>query len=211
MSRKQLLQIITLRLFLPAQLGFLRAKGDGAFKPYSRTNADVFYDDRDNGQVVIVPDSAISKQVGTANLVNAHRQGRDYTIPENQRDVVYDMIDEMLESGTALVVPHGQTKVQTSEYGKNDLTSRLFSGKRLGIKAQEYGDWQKNQGRNVNTFYMNEKLHSQAQKAPYLNRLCVYSPDGAFDVYGNGRLLDINIGAFGVRFEKTAEGRKQNH
>src|SRR3989338_5575547 len=110
MSRKQLLQIITLRLFLPAQLGFLRAKGDGAFKPYSRTNADVFYDDRDNGQVVIVPDSAISKQVGTANLVNAHRQGRDYTIPENQRDVVYDMIDEMLESGTALVVPHGQTK-----------------------------------------------------------------------------------------------------
>ena len=51
----------SLGMISPAQLGFLRAQeGKGTFNPYSRTNADVLYDDRSN-QVVIVPDGAISK------------------------------------------------------------------------------------------------------------------------------------------------------
>src|SRR3989344_8008797 len=138
----------------PAELGFLRTKeSQGIFKPYSRTSSDVFYDDRNN-QVVIVPDGAISRLVGVANLVDAHRPGKEYIIPKNQRDLVYAMVDEMLKSGIAFTAPEGQTQVQTSEFGKNDLTSRLFSDERLGIKAQEYGDWLKGQGRNVNTFFM---------------------------------------------------------
>ena len=191
----------------PAELGFLRTKeSQGIFKPYSRTSSDVFYDDRNN-QVVIVPDGAISKQVGIINLVDAHRQYREYVIPENQRDLVYAMVDEMLKSGIAFVAPHGLTEVQTSEFGKNDLTSRLFSDKGLGIEAQEYGDWLQSQGRNTNTFFMNEKNYSQAQKAPYLNRVRVCGPGFDFLVDGDYGSLYFNyFSAFGVRFEKTAEG-----
>ena len=47
----------------PAQLGFLRVQGENIFKPYSRTNADVLYDNRTH-EVVIVPNGAISKLVG---------------------------------------------------------------------------------------------------------------------------------------------------
>lgn len=193
----------------PAQIGFLRAKeGKGTFEPYSRTNADILYDDRTD-QAVIIPDRAISKLVGTANLVDAHRQGREYVIPENQRDLVYAMVDEMLKSGTAFTAPDGYTgytAVQTAEFGKNDLTSRLFSDKRLGIEAQEYGDWLQSQGRNVNSFFMDSKDYSRAQKAPYLNRLRVFGLDSDFGVGGNSMNLHNRNGAFGVRFEKTAEG-----
>ena len=195
-----------LGMISPAQFGFIRVKeSQGIFKPYSRTSSDVFYDDRNN-QVVIVPDGAISKQVGIINLVDAHRQVREYVIPENQRDLVYAMVDQMLKSGIAFIAPDGQTEIQTSEFGKNDLTSRLFSDKGLGIEAQEYGDWLQSQGRNTNTFFMNEKNYSQAQKAPYLNRVRVCGPVGGFFVDGSNRNLFNLDSAFGVRFEKTAEG-----
>ena len=132
-----------LEIVSPAQLGFLRAKeSKGTFKPYSRTNSDVFYDDRTDN-VVIVPDGDISKILIVSNLVEAHRQDKEYVIPENKKDLVYAMVDEMIKKGTAFVAPHGETEVKTSEFGKNDLTSKLFSDKRLGIEAQEYGDWLK--------------------------------------------------------------------
>lgn len=188
----------------PAQLGFLRAKeGKGTFNPYSRTDADVFYDDRTN-QVIIVPDEAISMLVGIANLVNAHRKNKEYVIPKNQRDLVYAMVDEMLKSGMAFTAPYGQTQVPTSEFGRDDLTSRLFSDKGLGIEAQGYGDWLQSQGRNAITFFMNDKGYSQAQKGPYVNRLRVFGP-GSFNVEG-ARYLVVDDGAFGVSFKKTAEG-----
>lgn len=194
-----------LEMVSPAQLGFLRAKGNGIFNPYSRTNADVLYDGRAN-QAVIVPGRAISKLVGTANLVDAHRQFKEYNIPENQRELVYAVADEMLKSGIAFIAPDGPTEIRTSEFGKNDLASRLFSDTSLGIEAQEYGDWLQSQGRAVISFLMDGKDYSRAQKAPYLNRLRVFGPDLDFGVYGYGRSLYINSGAFGVRFEKTAKG-----
>ncbi|MEK6947304.1 MAG: hypothetical protein AABX32_06880 [Nanoarchaeota archaeon] len=195
-----------LSLVSPAQDAFLRVKeNQGIFKPYSRTRADVFYDDRNN-QVIIVPGGAISRLVGTANLVDAHRQGREYVIPKNQRDLVYAMVDEMLKNGIAFTAPDGKTQVQTSEFGRNDLTSMLFSDKSLGIEAPEYGDWLQSQGKNVNTFFMDRNDYSRAQKAPYLNKLRVHGPDIDFVVDGDDRDLDDDSGAFGVRFEKTAEG-----
>ena len=194
-----------LSLISPAELGFLRTnESQGIFKPYSRTGADVLYDDRTD-KVVVVPDGAISKIVSTANLVDAHRENREYVIPQNQRERVYARVDEMLKSGIAFIAPDGKTTVLASEFGKNDLTSRLFSDKILGIEAQEYGDWLQSQGRNANTFFMDDKDYSRAQKAPYLNRLRVYGPGNGFGVYGNGRGLNSNNGAFGVRFEKAAE------
>ena len=193
----------------PSQLGFLRAKD---FSPdfsetmgSSITNTDIFYEGGD--RIILVPDGAITKLTGLVNLVKAHKQRKEYVIPENQRDLVYAMVDEMLKSGIAFVAPHGLTEVQTSEFGKNDLTSRLFSDKGLGIEAQEYGDWLQSQGRNTNTFFMNEKNYSQAQKAPYLNRVRVCGPGFDFLVDGDYGSLYFNyFSAFGVRFEKTAEG-----
>jgi len=191
----------------PAQLGFLRANDPyDTFNSYSRTDADVFYDDRGRGQVVIVPGEEISKLVGISNLVDAHRQGREYVIPEAQRDLVYAMVDEMLKSGIAFVAPDGRTEVQTSKFGKNDLTSRLFSDPDLGIDAQEYGDWLKSKGKDANTFYMDVSDYSKVQKGPYLNRLRVYGHDFDFNVLGINWFLNLNYGAFGVHFEKSAEG-----
>ncbi len=195
-----------LHLISPAEHGFLRVnEGKGTFKPYSRENADVFYDDR-NTQVVIIPNGAISKHVGVANLVDAHRQGREYIIPKNQRESVYVMVDEMLKNSIAFVAPHGQTRVLTSEFGKQDLTLKLFSDERLGIEAQKYGDWLLSQKRDANTFFVDSKDYSRTQRAPYLNRLRVFGPGSDFDVNGSYGDLDYDSGAFGVRFEKTAEG-----
>ena len=188
----------------PAQLGFLRTqKDDGTFKLYSRTNADVFYDDR-HDRFVIVPDEAISKQVGIANIVAAHRGRKEYIIPEDLRGDIYDMVKGMLEKGTAFAAKHGQTLVETSRFGEDDLASRLFSDERLGIKAQDYGDWLKEQKRNSQSMFFDSKDYAKSQKAPYLNRLRVFGPAVDFDVIGLIRDLDYGIGAFGVRFEKTA-------
>jgi len=190
----------------PALLGFLRTKeSQGIFNLYSRTSSDVLYDDRTD-VVVVVPDGSISRIVGGANLVDAHRRDREYVIPKNQRDLVYAMVDEMLKNGIAFIAPDGQTRVKTSEFEINDLTSRLFSNKRLGIEAQEYGNWVQSKGINTNIIFMDEKDYSRGQNGPYLNRLRVYGSDGDFDVFGDSRNLGSHYGAFGVRFKKTAEG-----
>ena len=192
----------------PAQLGFLRAQKDkdtsNTFKPYSRTNADVLYDDRNN-QVVIVPDGAISKLVGIPNLVAAHEESKEYIIPKNQREFVYAMVDEMLKKGTAFTANHVQNTVSTSDFGQTELTSKLFSDERLGIKAQDYGDWQKDQGKKYQSMFFDSKDYARSQKGPYTNRLRVYGPDGGFGVFGDFKILDLNDGAFGVRFEKAAK------
>lgn len=192
--------------FSLAQLGFLRAQeGKGTFNPYSRTGADVFYDDRYN-QVVVVPNGAISGLVGIANIVDAHRQGKDYVIPKNQRDLVYAVADEMLRKGIAVTANHGLTTVNTSEFGQTELTSIMFSDERLGIKAQDYGDWQRGQGRDVQSTFFDNADYAESQKGPYVNRLRVCGPDGVFDVFGKGRDLYVRSGAFGGSFKKTAEG-----
>lgn len=191
----------------PSQLGFLRAKEEkGTFKPYSRTNADVIYDDRDGSKVVIIPDEEISKQIGITDLVDAHGQGKEYVISnKNQRDLVYAMVDEMLRKGTAFTANHGQTDVSTSEFGQTELTSKLFSDEGLEIKAQDYGNWlMKDQKRSEQSFFFDGKDYAKSQKAPYLNRLRVLGPDIDFDVGGDYRGLNNDDGAFGVRFEKIA-------
>lgn len=189
----------------PAQLGFLRAQeGNGTFKPYSRTNADVLYDDRAD-QVVIVPDGAISKLVGIANLVDAHRQGEEYVIPKNQRDLVYAMVDEMLRKGKAFTANHRKTVVETSNFGQTELTSKLFSDEKLGVNGQDYGDFLKDKGRKTQSIFFNDRGYAKSQKAPYANRLRVCGTDCGFVVDGDFMGLDYNSGAFGVCFEKTAE------
>lgn len=189
----------------PAQLGFLRAQPNSTFEFYSRTNADVLYDDRDN-KIVIVPDEAISKLIGIANLVNAHKQGEEYIIPKNQRDLVYAMADEMLKKGTAFTADYGQTEVNTSKFRETELTSKLFSDEKLGINAQDYGDFLKDQGRKTQLIVFDNREHAKSQKGPYMNRLCVYGTSGGFVVGGLDGGLFGGGGAFGVRFEKTAAG-----
>ena len=173
--------------------------------PYSRTSADVLYDDR-NSKVVVVPNEALSAQFGIANLVEAHRQAREYVIPKKQRDLVYAIADEMLRKGTAFTWSHGQTDIPVSEFGKTELTYKLFSDEGLGIKAQDYGDWLKGQGIGAQSLFFNDAGYAKSQKGPYVTRVRVVGPGGDFDVVGDDGILDNDDGAFGVRFEKTAEG-----
>jgi len=53
-------------------------------------------------------------------------------------------------------------------------------------------------------FFDNEG-YAKSQKGPYTNRLRVFGPGDVFFVIGYGGLVSVS-GAFGVRFEKTAEG-----
>ncbi len=187
----------------PAELGFLRANGSGIFDSYSRTSAEVFYDDRNN-KVIIVPGGAISKLVGIDKLVAGHEQGEEYAIPKDQKNQVYDMVDKMLREGTAFTVNYGKTVVSTSKFGETELTSKLFSDLILGIKAQDYGDWLKSKGRSTITYFFDSEDDAKSKKGPYMIRLRVCGPN--FDVNGGKRLYDdLNgaNGAFGVRFEKT--------
>ena len=197
-----------LKIVSPAQLGFLRAKvKDGEFNMYSRTDADVFYDDR-TPQAVIVPKGAMRNLVGIASLVDAHRQGKECVVPKGQRELAYALIDEMLGNGIAFTAPYGRTDVQTSDFGQHDVTSRLFTDKSLGIKAQDYGDFLAKQERKVQSLFFDDKAYALSQEAPYINGLRVWGPDYSFNVIGDRRNLGSGSGAFGVRFEK---GRRRRH
>lgn len=195
-----------LHIVFPAELGFLRAKeGKGTFNFYSRTGTDIFCDDR-HDHIVIVPNGAISGLVGIANLVDAHKQFKEYVIPKSQRDLVYAVVDEMLRNGTAITANHGKTNVSTSKFGQTELTSKLFSDGRLGINAQDYGDWLKGQGIGIQSILLDSRSYVKSQEGPYVDRLRAFGPGSGFNVNGYGRILGGNFSAFGVRFEKTAEG-----
>lgn len=191
----------------PAQLGFLRAKD---FSPDlsetmgpSITNTDIFYEG--GNRIILVPDGAITKLTGLVNLVKAHKQRKEYVIPENQRGVVYSLIEEMLRKGTAFSASHGTTSAETSELELNGLTSRLFSDERLGIKAQEYGHWLKRIGVNKLTINFGGRDYAISQGGPFVNRVLDLGNQWNFEIRGYGNQLLPGYGAYGVRFEKTAE------
>ena len=62
-------------------------------------------------------------------------------------------------------------------------------------------------GRDTQSFSLDDEEYAKSQKGPYANGLRVYGPVDDFDVCGclSGNLVS-HCGAFGVRFEKTAEG-----
>ena len=193
-----------LEMISPAQLGFLRAKRLEAFEHYSKTNADVFYEDRGNSQVIIVPSGILSKRMGLSDLAAAYSRGQEYFIPPSQRDWVYAVVDEMLSKGTAFTARHGKINIPISEFGQIELTSKLFSDEILGIEAQEYGDFLDTQCEKVQSLFFDPKDYAKSQKGPYLNRLRIYGPGGGFDVLGHGGLLKDSCGAFAVRFDRAA-------
>ena len=195
-----------------AELGYLRAGiDDSPFTLHSRTGTGVFYDDR-NGNAVIVPDEAISKQVGIANLVYAHAEDTECVVPKDQRELVYAMVDEMLKNGRAFATEAFATeqeihRIDTSRFGEDGLTGIMFSNHSLGIRAENYGAWLRGaQGINIQSVFFDIPTFRQLRREPYLNRLSVYGPDDGFVVYGCGRNLGDDYGAFGARFEKIAEG-----
>ncbi len=188
----------------PAELGLLRANAStGIFDTYSRTRYDVLHDDR-IPQVVIVQDGAISRLVSIADLVAAHKQGEEFVIPKSLRRQVYATVDEMIEEGTAFPVNYGRTDVSTSKFGKNKLTSKLFSDLMLGINPQDYGNLLKGQGIKKQSFFFDTKDYAIFQEGPYLNGLGVYGPDLGFSVRGDVDLSGSG-GAFGVRLKKTVK------
>ncbi|MBS3096971.1 hypothetical protein J4480_06055 [Candidatus Woesearchaeota archaeon] len=189
----------------PSQLGFLRAKD---FSPdlsetrgSSITNTDIFYEGGD--RIILVPDGAITKLTGLVNLVKAHKQRKEYVIPENQRRAVYSLVDELLRKGTAFSAHHGTASVETSEFELNGLTSKLFSDERLGIKAEEYGRWLKRIGINKLTVNFGDRNYAISQEGPFVNRVHDLGNPWDFELRGYGIIPSYK--AYGVRFEKTAE------
>ncbi len=196
-----------LKLISPSQLAFAQTNAENSiFELYSRTTGDAFYDARNN-TFVIFPEGTIRDLVGIANIVDAHRQGKEYVIPENQREGMYKIADEMLKKGTAVAVTPGRTNVDTSRFGEVELTDRLYSNEGIGFKASKYGNFLRNEkGRDIQPFFLDDKNYAKSQNGPYVNGLRVYGPVNGFGVSGDLRDLDGNFGAFGVRFEKAAEG-----
>jgi len=196
-----------LKVVSPSLLAFAQTNAkNGAFERYSRTTGDVFYDARNN-KFVIFPEGTIRDLVGIINIVDAHRQGKEYVIPKQQRGKIYEIADEMLRKGTAVAVNPGTAKVDTSKFGEVELTDRLYSNEGMGFKAQNYGNFLKNEKRRaVQSFFLDGESYAKSQKGPYANGLRVYGPNDDFVVGGNVRGLGNWDGAFGVRFEKTAKG-----
>ena len=197
-----------LKVVSPSQLAFAQTNaGNGTFERYSRTTGDCLYDARNN-KFVIFPDGTIRDLVGIANIVDAHRQGKEYVIPTtSQRDRIYAIADEMLRKGTAVAVNPGTTNVDTSNFGEVELTDRLYSNKGIGFKAEDYGKFLRDEKRRkVQSFFLDSEDYAKSQKEPYVNGLRVYGPEYDFDVFGFVRFLVDYYGAFGVRFEKAAKG-----
>lgn len=195
----------------PAQMGFLRAND---FVPdlsetmgSSITNTDIFYDGGD--RIILVPDGALTKLTGLAGLVKAHKQRKEYVVPENQRGVVSSLIEKMSGEGTAFSAPYGTTSVETSELALNGLTSRLFSDERLGIEAEEYGHWLDRNGITHLKVNFGDKDYAISQGGPFVNRLRDLGDPWKFEIRGYGNQILPGCGAYGVRFEKIADVAKK--
>ena len=86
----------------------------------------------------------------------------------------------------------------------------MLSDERLGIRAQDYGDFLKDQVRkNQLSVFFDDLAYAKLQNAPYINRLFIYGSGGGFFVYGYNRGIVSGDGAFGVRFEKAAKSGKK--
>lgn len=198
-----------LHILSPAEKGFLIAGvNDSPFTPYSRTNMDVFYDKRDQGKVVLARGKPIS-QLFLSDLVDAHRNGREFVVPKEMRDYVYDAIDTMLNNGMAFATTHGTHTTPTDRLGEEGVTSFMYSDPLLGIKAEEFGAWLAER-RKVHTISFDSLGYATRQSGPYVNRLRLCGPGGGFGAVGVNRNLYGNVGAFGVLIKKTAEGDEKN-
>ena len=205
-----------LSMVSPAQFGYLIAsqnEGDDTLPVYSKTSYDVFYDDRDGHRVVIVPDGAISKIVGAGTICETHKRFNDVIIPIYNRTAVYDAVDQMIKKGSAFCTSHGKIVIQTSDLADDELTSRLLSDNRLGIKTQFYRDFLTKQKQR--TFSISFDFYEQAiaQDNPYMNRLTmgnyqastipkIHQYNSGEDIAGKYTKLDDILPAVGARFEK---------
>lgn len=196
----------------PAELAFLRVNVEGdTFAPYSRTCGEAFVDDRDDGKVVVLPRGGISRIVGIANIVAAHKTGREFVIPESyfpggQREQVYGLVDECLRNGSAVCVRDETNTVATDKFGEEELTEKLYSDERLGVKAEDYGRWLRERGIKVHNLFIDDVNYARQQGGPYINRVRLWDASNSFFADGGYGYLHIHNGAFGVFIKKSVEG-----
>ncbi|MBI2548010.1 hypothetical protein HYW21_01535 [Candidatus Woesearchaeota archaeon] len=193
----------------PAEKGLLMiGVDDSPFTPYSRTDMDVIYDKRAKDRVVLARGKPIS-QLFLSDLVDAHKHGREFVVPKEMRDDVYDAIDTMLNNGMAFATTHGTHETPANRLGEEGITNFMYSDPSLGIKAGDFGAWLAER-RDVHNAFFDSQEYAR-QLGPYINRLRLFSPGGDFLAGGGcGRDLYSGDGAFGVRFEKTAEGGEKS-
>lgn len=193
----------------PAIKGMLMAGVDNSpFTPYSRTDMDVFNDDRDGGKVVLARGKPIS-QLFLSDIVGAHRNRREFVIPENMRETVYGAVDTMLVNGGAFATDYGTHETPSARLGEEGFTNFMYSDPSLGIVAQTFGDWLAER-RDTHTTFLDSLDYAKSQQGPYLTRLRLYGPGNVFYANGSLRILDFNLGAFGVLIKRSADGGEKN-
>lgn len=173
------------------------------FLGWSRTNMDVFYDDRDGRRVILAKRSPIS-QLFLSDMVNAHSQKREFTIPNDKREQVYSKIDTMLGDGSAFSTSHGHHAINTMRFGKSELTEFIFSDPSLGINAADYGKWLQNtHGRDKQFIWFDEIEHASG-RGPFLKRLEFMDNKSGFLLGAYATPSSLPNNALGVSFEKNA-------
>jgi hypothetical protein len=189
----------------PAEKGMLMAGIDKSpFTLDSMTSMDVFYDKRDGGKVVLARGMPIS-QLFLSDLVAAHRQGREFVVPEDMRCNVYDAIDTMLKKGSAFAANYGTLTTPANRLGEEGVTNFIYSDPSLGIAAKTFGDWLAEQ-RSYHFTVFDSEGYAARQLGPYITLLGLGSPKGDFSAGGEGKILAGVVGAFGVLIKKSTQG-----
>jgi hypothetical protein len=200
-----------LEMVSPAILGYVRdiallshsnAFNLAPFMFFCKTNMDVFYDDRDDGQVVLIRDAVLSR-LFLHDAIEAHKKEKEFVIPKNKRESVYETVDSMLENGRAFATIHGTHKI-----GENDLTNFIFSDDSLGISGADYDKWIKDRRMETQPpILFHTEDYAKSQRGPYLGRLHDFGIDRYFWICGDGKFHELD-NTLAVLIQKTAKGDK---
>lgn len=193
----------------PAVKGYLfRVLGD-SIRDYSRTDMDVVT--IQDGRIFLVKNHLISDLYGgIENIVAAHAKGDPFFIDIAKKDAGFKQLMATLEfyvsKGLGYMIDAGTKTLKTNEFNKG-ISQFIFGDDHLRINAVDYGNMIHNKfNRYEITAYFDEKETVVNCKAPTLNKLRVGGPGLDFSIGGNGRLLDNDLGAFGVSLTSAGGG-----
>lgn len=205
----------------PAELACMRMAKPSPhlFKTSSLTSMDIFYDPN-KVDVTLIKDGALSRWY-SKELAAAQNRGGRFVIPYQDRKLVYDMVETLVERGLAFRTHAGGTRSIMPEHGLTqnlELSDFIFSDKELGLKREDHEAFLrklKEDSRDKGiVLEFDRKEFIKKQEGPYLDLFYNFGfggsdmTDGIIDfglnsIYGGGFQLLRNARkrAFGVRFK----------
>ncbi|HLC96315.1 MAG TPA: hypothetical protein VJH97_03270 [Candidatus Nanoarchaeia archaeon] len=197
----------------PAEKGLLMAGiDDSPFTSSSTTDMDIFYDPRDYNKVVLARGRAISQVIQSAlsELREYNRYGKEFSVPQSIRGIVYDAVDTMLHNGRAFATRYERIhKVSTYQFGEDGITNFMYGDQSLDIDADKFGAWLAEKEMRTHTIVFESILYVLHQSRPFVKRLRLLGSRSGFEAVGGG-LLGHDYNAFGVLITRTAEAGQKN-